>query len=167
MTPKNRNLTKKLLEEASIRVPRGRAAHSLEEALEIQEEISNPLVVMPLEGNDGLGISKFVSTVPEMKAAFHLARIQSDIVMIEECLKGKLYRILIVCGKMMAAWERALSGIGVDITGEVHPDIQLMCEKAASIIGHDICGVDLLAEDIRLPMTSQMGGIINMNAIIY
>ena len=49
-----------------------------------------------------------------------------------------------------------------DVTDEVHPSIKLMCERAARLAGLDICGVDLITEDITRPMKN--GGILELNA---
>ena len=49
-----------------------------------------------------------------------------------------------------------------DVTDSVHPSIARMCERAARLIGLDICGVDLVIPDISTPMTS--GGVIEVNA---
>ncbi|HJS25276.1 MAG TPA: cyanophycin synthetase [Pyrinomonadaceae bacterium] len=49
-----------------------------------------------------------------------------------------------------------------DVTDQVHPTIARMCERAARLIGLDVCGVDLVIPDIATPMTS--GGVIELNA---
>ncbi len=49
-----------------------------------------------------------------------------------------------------------------DVTDEVHPSIVRMCERAARLIGLDVCGVDLVIPNISAPITS--GGIIEINA---
>jgi cyanophycin synthetase len=49
-----------------------------------------------------------------------------------------------------------------DVTDKVHPTIARMCERAARLIGLDVCGVDLVIPDISTPITS--GGIIEVNA---
>jgi cyanophycin synthetase len=49
-----------------------------------------------------------------------------------------------------------------DVTDEVHPTIARMCERAARLVGLDVCGVDLVIPDIAEPMTS--GGVIELNA---
>ena len=49
-----------------------------------------------------------------------------------------------------------------DVTDIVHPSIRSMCERAARLTGLDICGVDLIAEDISQPV--KRGGIIELNA---
>ena len=49
-----------------------------------------------------------------------------------------------------------------DVTDKVHPAIARMCERAARLVGLDVCGVDLVIPDIATPVTS--GGIIELNA---
>ena len=49
-----------------------------------------------------------------------------------------------------------------DVTDQVHPSIAHMCERAARLIGLDVCGVDLVIPDIATPITS--GGVIEVNA---
>jgi cyanophycin synthetase len=55
-------------------------------------------------------------------------------------------------------------GTASDVTDIVHPDIKLLCERAAKIVGLDICGIDLVVEDISKPILLQTGGIIEVNA---
>lgn len=55
-------------------------------------------------------------------------------------------------------------GTANDVTDKVHEDIKLLCERTAKIIGLDICGVDLILEDISHPLFSQSGGVIEVNA---
>ncbi|HKG61732.1 MAG TPA: cyanophycin synthetase [Pyrinomonadaceae bacterium] len=49
-----------------------------------------------------------------------------------------------------------------DVTDKVHPSIARMCERAARLIGLDVCGVDLVIPDIAEELTS--GGVIEVNA---
>src|SRR3954453_6748936 len=53
-------------------------------------------------------------------------------------------------------------GSARDVTDEVHPTVRRICERAAAAIGLDICGIDLVAPDIKQPFTS--GGIVEVNA---
>lgn len=52
-------------------------------------------------------------------------------------------------------------GTAVDVTDRVHPATRLVAERAARIIGLDICGVDIVTKDISEPLT---GGIVEVNA---
>ncbi|HXC69856.1 MAG TPA: cyanophycin synthetase [Pyrinomonadaceae bacterium] len=49
-----------------------------------------------------------------------------------------------------------------DVTDKIHPSVARICERAARLIGLDLCGVDLVIPDIAEPITS--GGVIEVNA---
>ncbi|MFZ6730678.1 cyanophycin synthetase [Undibacterium sp. Ji42W] len=54
--------------------------------------------------------------------------------------------------------------VAVDVTDKIHPDIAYAATLAARIVGLDIAGVDLVAEDISRPMAEQGAAIIEVNA---
>lgn len=54
--------------------------------------------------------------------------------------------------------------VAIDVTDEVHPDIAEMVSLAARIIGLDIAGVDMVAEDISRPLSEQDAAIVEINA---
>src|SRR5206468_10343646 len=54
-------------------------------------------------------------------------------------------------------------GTAADVTDRVHPDVRAMCERAARVIGMDICGVDLIAPDIAQRLAAG-AGIVELNA---
>ena len=55
-------------------------------------------------------------------------------------------------------------GTSTDVTDEVHPANIFMCERIAKIIGLDICGIDIMAKDLRTPVTENGGAILEVNA---
>lgn len=55
-------------------------------------------------------------------------------------------------------------GTSTDVTDEVHPSNIAMCERIAKIIGLDICGIDIMATDLRNPVTQTGGCILEVNA---
>jgi cyanophycin synthetase len=55
-------------------------------------------------------------------------------------------------------------GTSNDVTDEVHPANIFMCERIAKIIGLDICGIDIMASDLRTPVTENGGAILEVNA---
>ncbi|MGI4847664.1 MAG: cyanophycin synthetase family protein [Janthinobacterium lividum] len=54
--------------------------------------------------------------------------------------------------------------VAVDVTELVHPEVAAAACLAARVIGLDIAGIDLVAEDISRPLASQRGAIIEVNA---
>jgi cyanophycin synthetase len=55
-------------------------------------------------------------------------------------------------------------GTSTDITDEVHPDNIFMCERISKIIGLDICGIDIMAPDLREPISQNGGAVLEVNA---
>ncbi|HRG25651.1 MAG TPA: cyanophycin synthetase [Chitinophagaceae bacterium] len=55
-------------------------------------------------------------------------------------------------------------GTSSDVTDEVHPANVFMFERIAKIIGLDICGIDVMATDLRTPVSENGGAILEVNA---
>jgi cyanophycin synthetase len=55
-------------------------------------------------------------------------------------------------------------GTSTDITDEVHPANIFMFERIAKIIGLDICGIDVMAMDLKTPVAENGGAILEVNA---
>ncbi|MBM5813084.1 MAG: cyanophycin synthetase [Gammaproteobacteria bacterium] len=51
-----------------------------------------------------------------------------------------------------------------DVTDEVHPDAAEAATLAARVVGLDIAGIDIVAEDISRPLEDQRGAIVEVNA---
>ncbi|WP_334186853.1 cyanophycin synthetase [Noviherbaspirillum sp.] len=54
--------------------------------------------------------------------------------------------------------------VAFDVTPLVHPSVAAAAALAARIVGLDIAGVDLVAEDISRPLDEQGGAIVEVNA---
>ncbi|MDO8438652.1 MAG: cyanophycin synthetase [Telluria sp.] len=54
--------------------------------------------------------------------------------------------------------------VAYDVTDKVHPSVAAAAALAARVVGLDIAGVDLVAEDISRPLAEQRGAIIEVNA---
>jgi cyanophycin synthetase len=55
-------------------------------------------------------------------------------------------------------------GTSTDVTEDVHPVNIIMAERVAKIIGLDICGIDIMASDLRTPLFENSGAILEVNA---
>jgi cyanophycin synthetase len=232
----DKDLTKQILEAASIPVPRGRIVHTEDEAASALADLGGRVVVKPLDGRQGLGVSLDLSNEEEVRRAFRIARDYSASVLVEELLTGRNYRALVVGGRLVAASERlpchvvgdgvstaaelieaanldplrgeghekpltkivvdeivlahlekrgrtlrdvpaagevftlrdsvnlSTGGVARDVTDLVHPEVAFMCERAARAVGLDVCGVDLVLEDISEAPAKGRGGVIELNA---
>ncbi|MFN4315895.1 MAG: cyanophycin synthetase [Chitinophagaceae bacterium] len=55
-------------------------------------------------------------------------------------------------------------GTSTDVSDEVHPANIFLCERIARIIGLDICGIDIMASDLRTPLSENGGAVLEVNA---
>jgi cyanophycin synthetase len=67
-----------------------------------------------------------------------------------------------------AAGERVLiqrnGNVAFDVTDNIHPSAAAAAALAARVVGLDIAGVDMVAEDISIPMHEQGAAIVEVNA---
>lgn len=55
-------------------------------------------------------------------------------------------------------------GTATDVTDTVHPYNVFMAERIAKIIDLDICGIDIMAPDIAIPIIENGGAVLEVNA---
>ena len=55
-------------------------------------------------------------------------------------------------------------GSATDVTDEVHPDVAARAVAAATMVGLDICGVDVVCNNVLEPLEKQGGGVVEVNA---
>ncbi len=55
-------------------------------------------------------------------------------------------------------------GTSIDVTDMVHPENVTMCERISKIIGLDVCGIDIMAENLTQPLKESGGAILEVNA---
>lgn len=54
-------------------------------------------------------------------------------------------------------------GTSKDVTDTVHPEVRALCERISRVVDLDICGVDIIANDLALPLNSSFK-VIEVNA---
>ncbi|MFL5808765.1 MAG: cyanophycin synthetase [Flavisolibacter sp.] len=55
-------------------------------------------------------------------------------------------------------------GTATDVTDEVHPKNILLFERVSRIVGLDICGIDVMAPDLKTPIVENGGVVLEVNA---
>lgn len=55
-------------------------------------------------------------------------------------------------------------GTATDVTDYVHPTNVFMAERIARIIGLNICGIDIMADDLSTPLAESGGAVLEVNA---
>jgi cyanophycin synthetase len=228
--------TKVLLDDAYVPVPKGILVSSEDELRERINEVRFPIVIKPLNGNHGRGITTDISNIEDAIFGFNLAKKISNSIIVEEFVKGDDYRFLVVDYKLVAATKRtpaqvtgdgistiqelidkensdpdrgegpeyvltlirvdavtekilnskkltldsvlpkgevlslkdtaniSSGGVATDVTDSVHPENKFMAERIARLFNLDICGIDLMAQAVDVPITRDIGAIIEVNA---
>lgn len=113
----NKDAAKKLLAQHYIPVAAGDSCSTEEGLKEIVDVIGYPIVIKPLNGNQGRGAT---INIPNWEAALHAfeyAKQFSDTSIVERYISGSDYRILVIDGKFIAAAKRIpafITGDGVN-----------------------------------------------------
>jgi cyanophycin synthetase len=98
--------TKDLLEQAEVPIPKGdiiRTEAGLKEAVDY---VGYPLVIKPVNGNHGRGITTNINSIEEAIIAFGEAKEISRLVIVEKFITGEDYRLLVIDNKLVAAAKR-------------------------------------------------------------
>lgn len=99
--------TKFLLQQAEVPVPKGeilRRESSLKDSIDY---LGFPLVIKPINGNHGRGITTDIRTEEEALEAFRAAKEVSRSVIIEKYITGEDYRLLVINHQLVAAAKRS------------------------------------------------------------
>ncbi|KEY97077.1 cyanophycin synthetase, partial [Sphingomonas sp. BHC-A] len=102
----DKNLTKRLLDEAGLPVPRGGLFRDVDAALAETKRLGWPLVIKPLDGNHGRGVTTGIRDEVAFRAAFDRALRHGRRVIVEQQLPGQDHRLLVIGGKLVAVAER-------------------------------------------------------------
>ncbi|GGG52955.1 cyanophycin synthetase [Epilithonimonas arachidiradicis] len=232
----NKELTKKMLEDAAIPVPSGGLVVDEEDLQAVIRKIGYPLVLKPLDGNHGKGASINVKDYETAVIGLEHAQKYSRKVIVEKYITGFDFRVLVINHKMVAAARRvpahvvgdgelnlqelidkenldprrgyghenvlteidvdkdtnelleklnytletvpqkgeivylkstanlSTGGTSIDVTDMIHPENIQMAERVSRIIGLDVCGIDIMAENLTQPLKESGGAILEVNA---
>ncbi|HAX71980.1 MAG TPA: bifunctional glutamate--cysteine ligase GshA/glutathione synthetase GshB [Firmicutes bacterium] len=110
----NKLVTKLVLESHGINVPRGGMYESLSTAqANIKKYLNHPIVVKPKSTNFGLGISIFPNGAGEedLNKAIEIAFSNDTTILIEEFIKGKEYRFLVIEDEVVGILHRVPANV--------------------------------------------------------
>lgn len=98
--------TKKILSEANIPVAKGGICSTEEGLQEIIDSIGFPIVIKPINGNQGKGATINIPDYEAAKIALDEAQQFNKYVIVERFVEGDDFRLLVVDGKFVAASKR-------------------------------------------------------------
>lgn len=232
----NKELTKKMLDDAAIPVPTGGVVQTVEQLKKVVDKIGFPIVLKPLSGNHGRGQSINVTSWDVAVEGLKIALEVSSKVVVERFVTGYDFRVLVINHKMVAAARRvpasvvgdgvltiqelidkenedprrgyghenvlteitvdkdtldllekldytldtvvskgeilylkstanlSTGGTSIDVTDMVHPENIVLFERVSKIIGLDVAGIDIMAENLTQPLAETSGCILEVNA---
>lgn len=232
----NKQAAKQVLENAYLPVPQGTTIQNQFQLVKAIHELGFPLVIKPIDGNHGRGITTNINSKAEAIDGFILAKQISDELIVERFIKGNDFRLLVIDYKLVAVAKRtpamvtgngfstikelideenqnpdrgedheksltkikiddntqsillengltvdsvlapgsilylkdtaniSSGGTAEDVTDQVHPDTVFLAERTARLMNLNICGIDLITDDISVPLTAKNGAILEVNA---
>ena len=99
--------TKQILREAGVPVPRGSVISYLDDLEGAIADVGGyPIVIKPLDGNHGRGITINIINWEQAEAGYDAAKEVSRDVIVERFYQGRDHRVLVINGKVVAVAER-------------------------------------------------------------
>lgn len=133
----NKDATKKLLAEHHIPVAKGDVCATPEGLLEIIGQIGFPIVIKPLDGNQGKGATINITNEEAAKIAFEQAKLFSRYVVVERFVEGSDFRLLVINGKFEAASKRIPAHIIGDGRSSIRELIEAVNQQPKRGEGHE------------------------------
>ena len=124
----DKDLTKTLLRQAGLPVPKGTLVRSADHAVEAAEQLGYPVVIKPLDGNHGRGVTIGIMSAEQVQWAYAQARERSRTVIVEQQFQGDDHRILVIDGEVVATAKR----IPAHVIGDGESSISSLIEKINS-----------------------------------
>ncbi|TXD53427.1 MULTISPECIES: cyanophycin synthetase [unclassified Polaribacter] len=131
--------TKYLLEQAEVAVPKGdiiRRESSLEDACKY---VGYPLVIKPVDGNHGRGITVDIQNYEDALEAFAHAKnsSKSGAIIVEKFVVGQDYRLLVINNVLVAAAKRTPAHVIGDGISSVETLIEVVNKDPRRGYGHE------------------------------
>jgi cyanophycin synthetase len=117
--------TKYLLEQAEVPVPKGDIIRTEAGLKEVIERIGYPIVVKPINGNHGRGITTDIRNWEDACEALSAAKEVSRSVIVEQFITGDDYRLLVIDHKLVAAAKRTAA----HVIGDGKSTVQELIDK--------------------------------------
>ena len=149
--------TKYLLEQAEVEVPKGdiiRRESSLESTCRY---VGYPLVIKPVGGNHGRGITVDINNYDDALVAFRAAKEVSKAVIVEKFIVGEDYRLLVINNRLVAAAKRTPAHVVGDGKSTIQELIDKVNEDPRRGYGHENVLTQITINDLTKSIISAKG----------
>lgn len=148
----DKNLCNTILADLGLPVPRQKVVYDADEALDAADRIGYPVVVKPLDGNHGRGVTVNITDEDAIPDAFEAADAEGSAVVVETMLHGDDHRLLVVNGHLVAAARRVPGHVKGDGRHTIAELVDLVNQDPRRGVGHEnvLTRIELDEQAIRL-----------------
>ena len=129
--------TNSILRDLGLPVPKQRIVRSATEAVRAAGRIGYPVVVKPLAGNHGRGVSINLRTPDEVRVAYDKAREHGRTIVIESHIEGFDHRLLVINGELVAGAKRVPGHVVGDGKHTIEALVETVNEDPRRGVGHE------------------------------
>jgi cyanophycin synthetase len=156
----DKDLTKTLLASVGVPVPEGSLVRNADDAWDEAQDIGLPVVLKPVDGNHGRGVTLNLMNEADVKAAYAIAAEAGDstAVLVERYIPGNEHRLLVVGHKVVAAAK----GESLWVTGDGKSNVIALCNsqintdpRRGTSEEHPLNTVDPTDDEIQLDLQRQ------------
>jgi cyanophycin synthetase len=149
--------TNTILRDLGLPVPDQRIVRSSSDAKRAAQRIGTPVVMKPLAGNHGRGVSVNLNTADEIEAAFEIASQHGRNVVVESFIEGYDHRLLVINGKLIAAAKRMPGHVVGDGTHTIEELLSIVNQDPRRGFGHEKVLTRLEMDDQAEKLLGQLG----------
>ncbi|MCB0933235.1 MAG: cyanophycin synthetase [Mycobacterium sp.] len=133
----DKNLANSLLADLGLPVPKQRLVYSVDDAVAAADRIGYPVVIKPLDGNHGRGVTVNITSEDDIAAAFETADAEGSAVVVETMLLGDDHRLLVVNGQLAAAARRVPGHVMGDGRHTIAELVDIVNQDPRRGVGHE------------------------------
>lgn len=163
--------TKNLLDAASIPIPRGRIIYDEEDLEGAIKSIGYPVVLKPVNGNHGRGITTNVRNWDDAMLAMVAAKKVSRAVICEKFVTGFDYRLLVINYKLVAAAKRTPAAVTGDGKSTIKELIDAVNSDPRRGYGHEKVLTAIKVDDMTMQILSEknlsLESVVPKDEVLY
>lgn len=163
--------TKHILEQAEVRMPRGRLLSDPKDLKQTCDYVGYPLVIKPVNGNHGRGITVNITTFAQARVALKAAKEVSGKVIVEKYITGVDYRLLVINHKLVAAAKRTPAHVVGDGKSTITQLIDEVNKDPRRGYGHENVLTVITINDLTLTLIKKNGysctSILSKDEILF
>ena len=163
--------TNQILRDLGLPVPNQRMIQTARDAVRAARRIGFPVVLKPLAGNHGRGVSINLTTDEEVETAFAKAAEYGRNVVVESYIEGFDHRLLVIDGQLVAAAKRIPGHVIGDGRHSVAELVERLNQDPRRGIGHEKVltriEIDAQAERLLARLGYDLDSVPAADEIVY